>query len=182
MQTSVTFKNIDPSDHLRSYVSEKLNRLDKYLYNPAEASVVLAVEKFRHIAEIKIMGDRLKINGKEETGDMYSAIDMVLDKIEKQIKKSKQKIRKHRTNTNSKSKTMASHQDIALARDREDESGQGRIRIENIEYKPMHIEEAVMQIELVKNNFFVFTNASTDKVNVLYRRKDGDLGLIQPMS
>jgi len=182
MQTSVTFKNIDPSDHLKSYVSEKLDRLDKYLYNPAEANVVLSVEKFRHIAEIKILGDRLNINGKEETNDMYSAIDMVLDKIEKQIKKNKQKIRKHRTNTNSIGKTMAANQSLAVADEHEEDLPEGRIRIENIEYKPMHIEEAVMQIELNNDSFLVFTNASTDKVNVLYRRKDGDFGLIQPMS
>ena len=67
MQTSVTFKNIDSSDNLRDYVGDKLNRLDKYLYNPAEASVVLTVEKFRHIAEIKITGDRLNINGKSNS-------------------------------------------------------------------------------------------------------------------
>jgi ribosomal subunit interface protein len=96
MQTSVTFKNIDPSDHLKTYVGDKLNRFDKYLYNPAEANVVLSVEKFRHIAEISIAGDRLNLNGKEETEDMYSAIDMALDKIEKQIKKSKQKTRERR--------------------------------------------------------------------------------------
>jgi putative sigma-54 modulation protein len=89
MQTSVTFKNLDSSDTLRSYVQEKLN--------PAEASVVLSVEKFRHMAEINIIGDRLTINGKEETIDMYSAIDMVLDKLEKQIKKSKEKIRERRS-------------------------------------------------------------------------------------
>jgi len=80
MQTSVTFKNLDPSEHLKAYVGEKLNRFDKYLYNAAEANVVLSVEKFRHLAEINITGDRLNINGKEETGDMYSAIDLVLDK------------------------------------------------------------------------------------------------------
>ena len=91
MQTSVTFKNLDSSENLKNYVSEKLERFDKYLYNPAEANVILSVEKFRHIAEINIVGDRLSINGKEETGDMYSAIDMVLDKLEKQIKKNKQK-------------------------------------------------------------------------------------------
>jgi putative sigma-54 modulation protein len=93
MQTSVTFKNIDSSDHLKSYVMEKLNRLDKLLDNPAAATVVLSVEKFRHIAEISLSGDRLNIVGKEETVDMYSAIDMVLDKLEIQLKKSKQKIR-----------------------------------------------------------------------------------------
>ena len=76
MQTSVTFKNLDPSEHLKNYVSDKLNRFDKYLYNPGEANVVLSVEKFRHIAEINIVGDRLNINGREETEDMYSAIDI----------------------------------------------------------------------------------------------------------
>jgi len=92
MQTSVTFKNIDPSENLKSYVGEKLDRFDKYLYNPAEANVVLSVEKFRHMAEINIIGDRLNIYGKEVTGDMYSAIDIALDKLEKQIKKNKEKI------------------------------------------------------------------------------------------
>ena len=96
MQTSVTFKNLDPSETLKSYVTDKLDRFDRLLDNPAEANVVLSVEKFRHIAEINIAGDRLNVNGKEETVDMYSAIDMVLDKLEKQIKKGKQKIRERR--------------------------------------------------------------------------------------
>jgi len=176
MQTSVTFRNIEPSDHLKSYVSEKLDRLDKYLHNPADASVVLTVDKFRHIAEIKLTGDRLNINGKEETNDMYSAIDMVLDKVETQVKKTKSKNRKRRSNSSAKGSPMAEGPEPY-----EEEGPQSHVRIENIEYKPMDVEEAVMQREFVRDNFFVFTNASTEKVNVLYRRKDGDLGLIQPM-
>ena len=175
MQTSVTFKNIEPSEHLKSYVGDKLNRFDKYLYNPAEANVVLSVEKFRHMAEINITGDRLNIIGKEETGDMYSAIDMVLDKLEKQIKKNKQKNREHRTG--SKLWTQNIIEEEAMLTEDEDA---GRIRIRPIEYKPMDVEEAVMQMDLVTDNFLVFTNARTDEVNVLYRRKDGDYGLIQP--
>ena len=106
MQTSVTFKNLDSSDTLRSYVQEKLDRFDRLLDNPAEANVVLSVEKFRHMAEINIVGDRLTINGKEETIDMYSAIDMVLDKLEKQIKKSKEKIRERRSSAKARNKSM----------------------------------------------------------------------------
>jgi len=177
MQTSVTFKNIEPSDHLKAYVGEKLDRLDKFLHNPAEANVVLLVEKHRHIAEIKLTGDRLNINGKEETNDMYSAIDMVLDKVEAQIKKSKQKNRKRRNNA--KNKVLAMTDTDAPY---EEEGVEGQVRVENIEYKPMDVEEAVMQMDFVKDNFLVFTNASTEEVNVLYRRKDGDLGLIQPMA
>ncbi|MBU4344043.1 MAG: ribosome-associated translation inhibitor RaiA [Desulfobacteraceae bacterium] len=175
MQTSVTFKNLDSSETLKSYVQEKLNRFDKYLYNQAEAKVVLSVEKFRHIAEINIVGDRLNVNGKEETGDMYSAIDMVLDKLEKQIKKNRQKNRGYRAGSKVRAKDSfvedTVHRDINVERD---------VKIKNIEYKPMDVEEAIMQMDLINSDFLVFTNARTNQVNVLYGRKDGHYGLIQP--
>jgi len=177
MQTSVTFKNIDPSDNLKAYVSDKLDRFDKLLDNPAEANVVLSVEKFRHIAEINISGDRLNINGKEETNDMYSAIDMTLDKLETQIKKSKEKIKKRRGGANHKAQEILDEDSDFL-----DEDAGEQIRIKNIDYKPMDIDEAIMQMDLVSNNFLVFTNARTDQVNVIYRRKNGQYGLIQPSS
>ena len=157
MQTSVTFKNLDSSENLKSYVRNKLNRLDKFLDNFAEANVVLLVEKFRHIAEINITGDRLTITGKEETGDMYSAIDIVMDKLEKQIIKNKQKIKKRRIGSRAISKGIMD-EDI----------------------NPVYDEEAIMQMSLVKYNFLVFTNARTEKINVLYQRNDGHYGLIQP--
>lgn len=172
MNTSVRFKNLESSDALKIYVSEKLDRMDKYFNGPAEANVVLSIEKFRHSAEINIIGDRLTINGKEETEEMYSAIDMVLDKLEVQIKKSKQKGRDYRT----KGKSGA----VPLEHAGDDRGPQPRVRIHHIEYKPMDIDEAVMQMDLIKDNFLVFTNARTDAVNVLYRQKDGNYGLIQP--
>ncbi len=177
MQTSVTFKNIDPSDHLKSYVGDKLDRFDRFLDNPAEANVVLAVEKFRHIAEINISGDRLSINGKEETVDMYSAIDMVLDKLEKQIKKNKEKIRERRSGSKNRNRELLD--DISSP---PDDDLERQIKIRNIEYKPMDVEEAVLQMDLIEDNFLVFTNARSDKINVLYRRRDGHYGLIQPSS
>ncbi|MGA8181512.1 MAG: ribosome-associated translation inhibitor RaiA [Desulfobacterales bacterium] len=177
MQTSVTFKNLDPSENLKAYVGEKLDRFDKYLYNPAEANVVLSVEKFRHMAEINIIGDRLNIYGKEVTDDMYSAIDITLDKLEKQIKKYKQKIRKYRGGQKPNTKENIGED----PRFGEDETSQD-ILVKNIEYKPMDVEEAVMQMGLVNDNFLVFTDARTNQVNVLYRRKDGNYGLIQPSS
>jgi putative sigma-54 modulation protein len=177
MQTSVTFKNLDPSENLKAYVGEKLDRFDKYLYNPAEASVVLSVEKFRHMAEINIIGDKLNIYGKEVTDDMYSAIDIALDKLEKQIKKNKQKIRKHRIGQKPSSKENLGED----TRFGEDDTSH-HILVKNIEYKPMDVEEAVMQMGLVNDNFLVFTDARTNQVNVLYRRKDGNYGLIQPSS
>ena len=177
MQTAVTFKNLDPSEALRNYVTDKLNRFDRFLDNPAEASVVLSVEKFRHIAEINITGDRLNINGAEETDDMYSAIDITLDKLETQIKKTKQKLRSKR-NIAKQSIKDRFEESSYLAED----DGAKEIKIQNIEYKPMDIEEAVMQIDLSDDNFLVFTNARTGRVNVIYHRKDGHYGLIQPSS
>jgi putative sigma-54 modulation protein len=175
MQTSVTFKNIDSSENLRNYVSDKLDRFDKYLYNPAEASVVLSVEKFRHIAEINIKGDRLSINGKEETEDMYAAIDMVLDKLEKQIKKTKEKLSDKRSGSKHRGKGPVSGDSF-----QGEEEFEKQVKIQHIEYKPMDVDEAVMQMELVDDNFLVFTNARDSRINVLYRRKDGHYGLIQP--
>lgn len=173
MQTSVTFKSLDPSNALRVYAEEKLNRLDKYLYNPGEASVVLTVEKFRHIAEINISAGRISINGKEETEDMYSAIDMVLDKLESQIKKSKEKIRDRRSGR-SRAKGLPE------AGEATDDDAPRQVHIKNIDYKPMDVDEAIMQMDLVDDIFLVFTNARTGRVNVLYRQADGNYGLIQP--
>lgn len=172
MHTSVTFKNIDPSENLRAYVEEKLDRFDRFLDSPAEANVVLSVEKFRHIAEINIIGRKLNIVGKEETNDMYSAIDMVLDKIGKQLKKNKEKIRDRRGG--------AKIGEFAAENFSQEEAGRKRVMVKNIEYKPMDVDEAIMQMDLVTDNFLVFSNAKTDQINVLYRRKDGNLGLIQP--
>ena len=174
MQTSVTFKNLDPSDNIKSYVSDKLNRFDKYLYNPAEANVVLSVEKFRHIAEINIIGDRLNINGKEETEDMYSAIDITLDKLEKQIKKNKEKVRERRSGKGKAKETLI---DEAIAMEEDSEK---QVIVKHIDYKPMDTDEAIMQMELANGNFLVFSNARSGLVNVIYRRKDGNYGLIQP--
>ena len=172
MQTSVTFKNLDPSEHLKAYAQDKLKRLDKYLHNPAVAGVVLTVEKHRHIAEVNIQADRLNINGREETTDMYSAIDMVLDKLEIQVKKGKQKERERRGES---AKAMLAEAAMAV-----EEDLAAKVEVIPIEYKPMDVEEALMQLNLSQDNFLVFTNALTDRVNVIYRRNNGDYGLIQP--
>ncbi|MDL2274519.1 ribosome-associated translation inhibitor RaiA [Desulfosarcina sp. OttesenSCG-928-G10] len=170
MNIAVRFKNLEPSDALRDYANEKLSRLEKYFNGPVEASVTLSVEKFRHSAEVNLVGDRLTINGKEETEEMYAAIDMVADKLEAQIKKSKQKNRSHRD----KGKTGD------LSDDGPAQPPQVEIRA--IEYKPMDVDEAILQMDLVTDHFLVFTNSRTGVVNVLYRKKDGNYGLIQPQA
>ncbi|MCF8027084.1 MAG: ribosome-associated translation inhibitor RaiA [Desulfobacteraceae bacterium] len=180
MQTSVTFKNLDPSDHLKSYVSSKLDRMDKLLDNPAEAQVVLSVEKIRHIAEIRVTGDRLNIVCREKSNDMYSSIDLALDKLEKQIKKQKAKIKNHRQGGRGEDRGPEPA-GMPGGDESPEESPGANVIVQNLEYKPMDVEEAIMQMDLISDNFLVFRNARTNQINVLYRRNDGDLGLIQPL-
>ncbi len=176
MQTAISFKNVDSSEHLKSYVSEKLNRFDKLFDNPATAQVVLSVEKHRHSAEIHITADRMTITGKEETGDLYSAIDMVLDKLETQLKRGKQKIRERRTIA--KGRTRAIREEAAPAA--EVEPPRREVRIETLDTKPMDVEEAVLQMDMSSRDFLAFMNARSSQINVIYRRKDGHYGLLQP--
>ncbi|MBW1649997.1 MAG: ribosome-associated translation inhibitor RaiA [Deltaproteobacteria bacterium] len=173
MQLSITFKNIETSENIKTHIAEKIEKLDKLLDNPGEAAAVLSVEKFRNIAEISITGDRLVLNAKEETSDIYSSIDAAIDKLEKQIKKNKEKIRTKRIKN--KEKWLSQPENIV----KQDKSEQ-EIKVKNIDYKPMYPEEAVMQFDIEGGNFLVFTNAKTGRVNVVYHRNDGHYGLIQP--
>ena len=179
MQTSVTFKQIDPSDALKSYVQKKVDRFDKMLESPAEANVVLSVEKIRHIAEITLVCDRLKIHAKEESENMYSSIDTLMDKVAGQIKKNKDKMRRHMSGN----KASIKDNDIFLTPpppETASDTATPEVIMEAIDVKPIDIDDAVMELNSGKENFFVFSNARTERVNVLYRRNDGKLGLIQP--
>lgn len=178
MKVSVTFRKVDSSDHIRDYAADKLNRLDKYLDSAAEAHVVLSVEKFRHTADISISANGLRIKGVEETEDMYSAIDMVMDKLETQIKRRLAKRKTRKSNQNIKSLNF--QMNIVEVGGAVEGDQPTIIKTKQIQAKPMDIDEAVMQLELIKNDFLVFTNAQSKQVNVLYRRKDGQLGIIEP--
>ena len=179
MQVSVTFRKVEPSDTVRNYATDKLHRIKRYVEDPIEAHVVLSVEKFRHLAEVTINANGLLINGAEETGDLYSAIDMVIDKLEAQIKKHRRRLRQRKGDGGARGqmKTSVLRQEEGL----EEESPQV-IKTEQVYAKPMDVEEAVMQLELARSEFMFFTNSKTKTINVLYRRKDGHYGLIEPVS
>jgi len=172
MQVAVTFRHMDPSDNLRDYVSDKITKVKRYLEDPIECHVVLSVEKHRHAAEVTIVADGFKINGQETTTDMYSAIDMAVDKIEKQIKRHRERLRQRTGNTKP---GEAEAPEAAVA-----EEEPRIIRAEDYEAKPMHIEEAVLELKGSREDFIVFVNAGNERINVLYRRKDGNFGLIEP--
>lgn len=175
MQTTVTFKQIDPSDALKTYVDKKFKKFDKMLDSPGEANVVLTVEKIRHIAEITLICGKLKLHAREESENMYSSIDALADKVKGQIKKSKEKLKRHMSGN----KKSIKDEGIAFDAPAGVESPYD-ISIETIDYKPMHVEDAVIKLDSENHNFFVFNNARTEQVNVLYKQKNGQLGLIQP--
>jgi putative sigma-54 modulation protein len=178
MQTTITFKKIDPSDSLKSYVNKKLQKFDKMLDNPGEAHVVLSIEKIRHIAEITLTCDRLKIHAREDSENMYSSIDALMDKVSIQIKKNKEKIKRHMSGNKQsiKDRTMQDQ----FSQDITDNLMLDQIIVETIDYKPMDIEDALIELDSGRQSFFVFNNARTEQVNVLYRHNNGKLGLIQP--
>ncbi len=179
MQTTVTFKQIDPSSSLKDYVQKKLEKFDKMLESPADAYVVLSVEKIRHIAEITLTCDKVKIHATEESESMYSSIDALMDKVRIQIKKNKEKVRRHMSGKKQSIKTEP-QDEIAAAQVPVDDSAESRIIMETIDYKPMDVEDAVVELNSGNQAFFVFNNARTERVNVLYKHSNGKLGLIQP--
>jgi len=178
MQISVTFRNMEPKEVLREYVQEKIAKVEKFLDHPLEASVVLAVEKHRHIAEATLVANRTTVNAQEETEDMFSAIDLVMDKLERQVRKNKEKVRRRKIP--SPQPEIGWRMDVYAAGSFE-EGGEPRlIKSKKILAKPMSVEEAALQMDLMKNDFLVFTNANSKNLNVIYRRKDGHYGLIEP--
>jgi len=170
---------MEPSDALKNYVQERATKLTRYIDKPLESQVTLTVQKFRHIVEVVINCDGLRIAGTEAHEDMYAAIDLVMDKIERQVKKYRQKIRKHKP---SQGRELRWRREIYQPESFEDEGEPVIVRTENYFIKPMSVDEAAMQMDLSEQGFLVFNNASTQTVNVLYRRKDGNYGLIVPQS
>lgn len=180
MQTTVTFKKIDSSDSLKSYVKKKLDKFDRMLDNPAEAHVVLSVQKIRHIAELTLTCDRLNIHAKEESESMYSSIDTLMDKVKVQIKKNKEKIKRHMSGKKQSLRNNTIEFAAVEAAPAAEPSILDEILIETIDYKPMDIDDAVIEFNTGSLSFFVFNNARTEKLNVLYKHNNGKLGLIQP--
>jgi len=176
MKITVSGKNIDVTDALRDTVIKKISKLDKYFNPEVEAQVTLSVQKNNHIIEVTIPFNGVILRGEEATEDMYTSIDKVLDKLEKQIAKHKTRIeRKLR-----ESSLRAVDSPIHEPDDEGEEYDKLIVRTKRFAMKPMPVDEAVLQMDLLGHSFFVFQNAETDEVNVVYKRKDGKYGLIEP--
>ncbi|MDO9529036.1 MAG: ribosome-associated translation inhibitor RaiA [Syntrophales bacterium] len=183
MQISVTVKNAESEVWFKDYIKERLEKLKKYIDTPIEARVVLSVEKFRNVAEVTLLAAGVNINGKEEAKDMQLAIDSVIEKIERQMKKHKGKIRSRKTSV-SKNKdispvesTSEDYEDLG-----EDLERSKVVEIRKIVLNPMSLEDAIMEIESSKNRFVLYRDSFSEKVNLIYRREDGNYILIEALS
>ncbi len=174
MRINVTFRHLDQSDELRQYAENRLGKLKKYCDGPMDVNVVLTSEKFRQCAEVVISGDGIRAAAKEEQDDMKAAIDLVSDKIERQLKKYRDKQIKRRSQSSRIEKPDVRRNDFAEYE--EDEI----ITVEKMISKPMIVDEAVDQLQILGRQFLPFRNAETNEINVVYWRNDGTLGLIEP--
>lgn len=191
MQLSITFRHFDGSDSLKDFARERVERVNKFLDRPGEAHVVLWIERHLHFAEIRLQSGSYLLRGKEKSADMYASIEGAMDKIERQLLRYKDKLKQHHHG-----REASHHHAQALARVRHDvvaiappeashhaqeaeAVGPRVIRSNDLVAKPMSVDEAVMQMDLMNNDFLVFTHAETHEVNVVYRRKDGHYGLIE---
>lgn len=162
------------TDAIRDYTEEKLGKLEKYFKDDEiTANVLTRVRGNSQIVEVTIPTSKFVLRSEEENEDLYAAIDLVSDKLERQIRKNKTRL-----NRNVKENAREFNFDYVLE-DTEEESKEKIVKRKNIEMKPMDEEEAILEMELLGHSFFVYKDMDTNNVCVLYKRKDGDYGLIE---
>ena len=173
MNFIISGKNLDVTDGLRSAVQEKLGKLSRYFTDETEIIVTLSVEKERQKIEVTILVKGNIIRSEQVSNDMYVSIDLVEEVIERQLRRYKNKIV-------DKKQGGANFQKAYVEKEYEDEENIKISRTKRFDVKPMYPEDACVQMELLGHSFFVFVNAETDQVNVVYKRKGNTYGLIEP--
>lgn len=189
MQLSVTFRHMDATEALKEYAREKVERIKKYFPDPIKTHVVLSCDRgYNHVADVVItLHNGIVIKGEETTEDMYSSIDLVMAKIERQVRRYKEKIRHHKGLESIHGQREVVHSVVEMHKH---EAGAAEnqppveqepkiIKKSKFFARPMSTKEAVMQMNLLGAKFLVFTNASSHEVNVIYRREDDTYGLIE---
>jgi putative sigma-54 modulation protein len=175
MEISVTLRHVEPNEELKKYAEEKISRIKKFFDRGVKAEVVLTVEKRRFLAEVNIIADGIRLNSKETSNEnLFAAIDLVMDKLTNQASRYKSKLKDKKGS----SEFTIQHNIISLEKENNPQSHK-IIHTEHYFVKPMTVEEAVMQLDVIKKDFLVFTNAQSHRVNVLYQRRDGNYGLIE---
>lgn len=170
-------KNMDVTDALRNVTEKKMGKLDKYFQKDIQGNVTFSSEKNRKIIEVTINLPGTIIRAEESSDDMYASIDKAVDVLERQVRKYKTRLQKRYKNT----ETIRFENILPLEQeDNRDEDVPKLVKTKKFFLKPMTSEEAVLQMELLGHNFFVYMDGDTGSVNVVYKRKDNNYGLIEP--
>ena len=173
MKFNIHGKKLDVTESIKSYIEEKIGRLDKYFENPSDitATVLIKLRGKDQVVEATINANKFVLRGEESHKDLYASIDKVSDKIERQIRKNKTRMHKKVNRELTR--------DFILDFEEQEENDNVVVRRKIIEDKPMSEEEAILQMELLGHEFFAFRNMETKDVNLLYKRKDGDYGILE---
>jgi len=173
MKFNIHGKKIDVTESIKSYIEEKIGRLDKYFENPNEitATALIKLRGKEQVVEVTINANKFILRGEESHKDLYASIDKVSDKIERQIRKNKTRLKKKTVKDISK--------DFVLDFEETEENDNVIVKRKTIQNKPMSEEEAILQMELLGHEFFAYKNEETNEVNILYKRKDGDYGILE---
>ncbi|HCX63310.1 MAG TPA: ribosome-associated translation inhibitor RaiA [Clostridiales bacterium] len=174
MKLSIYAKNMQLTDALKEAAIKKIKRLDKFFQQDIEAKIVLSIEKKLHKVEVTIPFNGRIVRVEESSDDMYNAVDEAVESLERQIRKHKTKLQNKKHSNESIKFESIEPLDI------EDDQEFKVVKTKRFAIKPMGIEEAILQMDLLKHNFFVFLNGDSEEVNVVYKRKDGNYGLIEP--
>lgn len=171
MEITISFRHIDPDDEIKSYIEEKMARLQKYIETPLDVHVVLSMErKYRHRVDVMFTINGVVINAHEVMDDTRAAIDKILDKLERRLTKYRDKIKQYREAKTKKNVTTSEPPDVSNI-----------ILTKTIDAKPMDPEEASMQLTASGDNFIIFRDSESDNVCIMYKRKDGKYTLIETM-
>lgn len=176
MNFIVSGKNLEITDALRSTIIKKLGKLNKFFSDDTDAYVTMSVEKNRHIVEVTIPFNGVVLRAEEASEAMYASIDKVIDVLERQVRKNKTRLKKKLYEGVIKEEYFTG----TASQADEEEHSYNLVRSKKFDLKPMMLDEAILQMNLLGHEFFVFTNGDTNQVNVVYKRKDGNYGLIEP--
>lgn len=175
MKMNYTGKNVEVTEALRDVTEKKLTKLDKYFQKDIEGNVTFSTQKNRKIIEVTINLPGTIIRAEESSDDMYASIDKAVDVLERQVRKHKTKLQKRYKN----SETIRFENVVPLTVE-EDSDKPKLVKTKKFTLKPMSSEEAILQMELLRHNFFVYLDGESDELGIIYKRKDGDYGLIEP--
>ena len=176
---TVRGKNIEITPALKEYVEKRVGKVTKYFDKVGEISVLLTVSKGRHTVEVTVpIPGGVFLRGEETTMDMYTSIDLVVEKLERQIRKHKTKLARRFREAGFREEVVK--EELSRREAEEEPLDYPVVKKKRFVVKPMDVQEAIMEMNLLNHNFFVFRDAQTEEVEVVYRRDDGHYGLIEP--